>query len=92
MSIKLHTERGRTILQVINRLRDGNGYRFYTPDMKGYFYKAPFPEQAEHTLRDGACSAITYWHEGKRASPTLMLYDLDPNEADWTIEPSNSPM
>lgn len=86
------TRSGLSLPVVIDILRDGKGYRFSTKGMAGYFYKAPFPSQEAHTKRDGSLSAITYWEKGKKASPTLMLYDLDPGEADWTIEQADWPI
>lgn len=77
--------------QIIEILRDGKGYKFKTEGMAGYFYKAPFPSEQKHSDRDGALSAITYWINGFRASPTLMLYDLDPYERDWSIDECNDP-
>lgn len=62
---------------IIEQLADGKAYVFFTSGMKGYFFKAPHPEQEQHTQRDGAISAITYWEDGVKASPTLMLYDFD---------------
>ena len=86
------TRSGLSFPEVIEILRDGKGYRFSTEGMAGYFFKAPFPDQEAHTKRDGALSAITYWEHGKKASPTLMLYDFDPEEADWTIEQTDWPV
>jgi len=79
-----------TFFEIIKQLRGGKGYRFGHPNLDGHFYKAPFPSKAEHTTRDGAHSAITFWNDNKRASPTLMLYDFD-EDADWWIKPSDSP-
>lgn len=90
--IKLATRSNLTFNQVLKILRDGKGYKFSTKGMNGYFYKAPFPDQPEHTKRDGALSAITYWSHGVNASPTLMLYDFDPDEADWVIEEASWPV
>lgn len=90
--IKLAARSGLSFPAIIEILRDGKGYRFSTAGMSGYFFKAPFPEQLEHTKRDGALSAITYWQNGKKASPTLMLYDFDPEEADWSIEQTDWPV
>lgn len=81
-----------TFSEVIAKLRDGRGYRFGHENLQGHFYKAPFPSQPDHTKRDGAHSAITFWHENKRASPTLMLYDFDEDdEPCWYCNPYDSP-
>lgn len=80
-----------TFNQVIEKLRDGHGYAFGHHNLKGCFYKAPYPAEEVHTLRDGAASAITFWHEGQRASPTLMLYDFDDDEPVWWVQRSNTP-
>lgn len=90
--IKLAARSGLSFPEIIEILRDGKGYRFSTEGMKGYFFKAPFPEQEAHTKRDGALSAITYWEHGVKATPTLMLYDFEPNEADWSIEQTDWPV
>jgi hypothetical protein len=79
----------RSFTQIIDKMRDGKGYRFGTTGLDGYFYKAPYPDQPLHTMRDGALSAITFWKNGKRHSPTLMLYDFD--DKNWWIEESLSP-
>lgn len=79
-----------TFLEIIEQLRDGKGYRFYHAALDGYFYKAPFPSKDSHTKRDGAHSAITFWKDGKRSMPTLMLYDFDEDTV-WFIEPSADP-
>lgn len=79
-----------TFAQVIETLRDGKGYRFHTSGMLGYFFKAPFPAEDAHTKRDGALSAITYWEGGRKATPTLMLYDFDDTE--WVIEQAGWPV
>ena len=73
-----------TFQEVIKKLRDGKAYKFTCPGVKGYFYKAPFPERDIQTKIDRACSAITYYEGGKKASPTLMLYDFDSTE--WTCK------
>lgn len=73
-----------TFQEVINQLRDGKAYNFGHQHLLGSFYKAPFPEDEGQTRIDGACSAITYWIDGKPAMPTLMLYDFDSDE--WTCE------
>lgn len=91
MPVKLAAWSHLSFQQIIEILRDGKSYKFSAEGMKGYFFKAPFPDQQHHTARDGALSAITYWEDGKPASPTLMLYDFDPNEADWSIEEADSP-
>ncbi len=80
-----------TFAEVIETLRDGKGYRFNTSGMSGYFYKAPFPEEDTHTKRDGALSAITYWENGRKATPTLMLYDFD-DDAEWIVEQAEWPV
>lgn len=90
--IKLAVKSGLSLPEVIEILRDGKSYKFSTDGMNGYFFKAPFPEEEAHTERDGALSAITYWENGKQSSPTLMLYDLDPHEADWSIEQVDWPI
>ena len=76
-----------TFQEVIEKLRDGHAYRFTTPNLGGFFYKAPFPEHPDQTKRDRAASAITYYNKASllRDSPTLMLYDFDSNE--WTCFP-----
>lgn len=79
----------RTFAQVLETLRDGHGYAFGHHNLKGCFYKAPYPAQDEHTERDGALSAITFWRDGQRAMPTLMLYDFD--EPIWWVQRSNTP-
>ncbi len=80
-----------TFDEVIHKLRDGKAYRFTHPHLKGYFYKAPYPVEEAQTAIDSAASAITFWHEGKRAMPTLMLYDFDEN--DWTcVEVDRHPL
>lgn len=73
-----------TFNEVIEQLRDGKAYNFTNPGLLGSFYKAPFPEDEGQTRIDDACSAITYWIEGKPSMPTLMLYDFDRD--DWEIE------
>lgn len=83
---------GLNFTEVLDVLRDGKSYRFATEGMKGYFFKAPFPAQEVHTKRDGAASAITYWENGKLTSPTLMLYDFDIDEGDWSIEQNDWPV
>ena len=79
-----------TFAQVIKKLRDGHAYRFGHENLKGHFFKVPYPAKQSHTDRDGALSAITFWNEGKRASPTLMLYDFD-EDADWWCTRAASP-
>lgn len=74
--IKLAVRSGLSFPEIIEILRDGKGYRFSTDGMNGYFFKAP----------------ITYWEHGIKATPTLMLYDFDPNEADWSIEQTDWPV
>lgn len=69
--------------ECIEQLRDGKQYIFGHPNVKGEFHKAPFPSQDEHTERDSAHSAITFWRNGKPASPVLMLYDFD--DINWYI-------
>lgn len=78
-----------TFNQVIKQLRDGHGYVFGHHSLKGYFYKAPYPAEALHSDRDGAHSAITFWRDGARASPTLMLYDFD--DPVWWCQRSDTP-
>lgn len=80
----------KTFEQVIEQLRDGKGYAFGHHNLKGCFYKAPYPEQKAHTIRDGASSAITFWQDGKRAMPTLMLYDFD--DPVWWVQESDTPI
>jgi hypothetical protein len=75
--------------EVIEQLRDGKGYAFWSKGTRGYFYKAPYPALEWHTVRDGALSAITYWINGQNASPTLMLYDFD--DADWRMVECDDP-
>lgn len=77
--------------QVLNHLRDGKGYVFGSENHQGQFYKAPYPAEASHSDRDEAHSAITFWHEGKRAMPTLMLYDFDEDCEDWFVQEADSP-
>ena len=73
--------------EVLEKLRDGKAYKFTKPELAGFFYKAPFPEDPKQTKLDGACSAITYWGKNnQRITPTLMLYDFDDNN--WTCEPA----
>jgi hypothetical protein len=74
---------------VIEKLRDGKSYQFGCNHLMGYFYKAPYPPDPIQTERDGAICAITFWHSGKRYSPTLMLYDFDENT--WWCKPSKDP-
>jgi hypothetical protein len=78
---------GLTFAQCIEHLRDGRAYTFSNPNLTGYFYKAPFPEDPAQTRLDGACSAITYHDKATHepATPTLMLYDFDDDEPDWSI-------
>lgn len=71
-----------TFNEVLEQLRDGRAYRFGHKNIAGFFFKAPFPSIDKYTEADGAHSAITFWHNGERASPTLMLYDFD-DETDW---------
>jgi hypothetical protein len=78
-----------TFTAVIDKLRDGHGYRFGHDALKGHFYKAPYPEQKHHTDRDGALSAITFWLNNERATPTLMLYDFD--DRVWWCKRAESP-
>lgn len=86
----LASKSGLTFSEVCKQLADGRGYRFSTEGMAGYFFKAPFPDWQAHTARDGALSAITYWEHGKKATPTLMLYDFD--SPDWSIEQADWPV
>lgn len=87
-----------TFKQCVERLRDGRAYVFATDGMRGYFYKAPFPEDVAQTCIDGACSAITHYDKQthRPSMPTLMLYDFDDDENEWFIvsvrsHPSVSP-
>lgn len=74
---------------IIERLRDGKGYRFGHAALKGHFYKARYPARDADIERDEAASAITFWHTDQRASPTLMLYDFD--DPVWWIEQADTP-
>lgn len=74
---------------VIEKLRDGNGYRFGHTNLQGNFYKAKYPASEADKERDGALSAITFWRDGKRAMPTLMLYDFD--DPVWWMKKSDTP-
>ena len=80
--------RNMTFNQVIATLRSGRAYKFGNPHLTGYFYQAPYPEDFDQTKLDGAISAITYWRDGVRASPTLMLYDFD--DPSWWVETADS--
>lgn len=80
-----------TFNEVIDKLRDGKGYRFGHNNLAGHFYKAPYPAQATHSERDSAHSAITFWYHNERAMPTLMLYDFD-DDTEWYCTPSDSPI
>jgi hypothetical protein len=84
----LVSQDGLTFAQCIERCRDGRAYTFTNPNLKGYFYKAPFPADPDQTFLDGASSAITYYDKETQqpASPTLMIYDFDEDDdADWSI-------
>jgi hypothetical protein len=61
-----------TFDEVFPKLRDGCAYSFGHKNLSGYFFKAP----------DDVHSTITFWRDGKQASPTLMLCDFD-DETDW---------
>lgn len=74
---------------VIEKLRDGKGYRFGHVNLKGHFYKASYPSQAADVERDQAHSAITFWYNNERAMPTLMLYDFD--DPVWWIKQADTP-
>jgi hypothetical protein len=80
-----------TFMEVIEKLRDGQGYKFGHANLSGFFYKAPFPSDDRITKLDGAHSAITFWHHAnKRGSPTLMLYDFD-DDTNWYCRPATHP-
>lgn len=70
-------------MDCINKLRDGKAYAFSHPNLLGYFYKAPFPEDQAQTELDEACSAITYWVDNRPAMPIMLLDDFDRD--DWNI-------
>ena len=70
--------------EIVELMRDGEARAFSCPGISGYFYKAPYPARDSHTRRDGAVAAITFWRDGRPASPTLTLYDFDSEE--WTVE------
>lgn len=76
-----------TFQECIEKIRDGKAYIFTNPNLKGYFYKAPFPSKDDQTEIDGAYSAITYYDKrtNEPATPTLMLYDFD-DYSGWTCK------
>lgn len=93
MSVKLIVDNKlMTFQDVIAKLRDGHGYRFGHANLKGFFYKAPFPENVKITALDGNVSAITFWQDKKPASPVLMLYDFDDDEPVWYCERGTHPL
>lgn len=75
-----------TFSEVIDMLSDGLARVFTTEHMSGYFYKAPFPDDPDQTLLDGACSAITYWRKSDHTpmSPTMLLDEFQDDEPQWT--------
>lgn len=76
-----------TFKQILEMLRDDNGYIFTHPNLKGQFCKAAYPLREDELVRDGAASAITYWENGIKASPTFLLSDFDDNT--WTCSKIN---
>jgi hypothetical protein len=71
-----------TFAEIIEKLRDGRPAMFTHPNLNGFFYKAAYPSRDSDFAADGALSAITFWGDGGRASPVMLLDDFDRD--DWT--------
>lgn len=83
-----------TLVNIVEKMRDGRAIVFSHPGLSGFFYKAPYPEREYDSRQDGALSAVTYWEWRSVGPPVggrlvMLLDDFDRDDWMWWEWPAH---